>query len=97
MPVIMRWSHAPEPNYAHRSHLSAPMVISDTMEAGVQSMLDGKMYSSKSELRKTYKQHGVVEVGGDPAILRKQPKKRPDRKEIKASVHRAFSRVGLGA
>jgi hypothetical protein len=54
-----------------RSGLSCPMVISDTMEEGVQSQLDGRMYTSKSGLRATYKAAGVVEVGNDPARFAK--------------------------
>lgn len=75
------------------------MVISDTMEEGVQSMLDGKIYTSKSALRATYRAAGVTEVGKDPSIMNPKPfqKPKPDRKAIKAAVGRAFSRVGLGA
>lgn len=77
-----------------RSHLSGPMVIRDTMDP-VQSMLDGKMYDSKSVLRRTYKTGGVIEVGGETPKPFKKPK--PDRKHVRASLERAFSKVGLGA
>lgn len=78
-----------------RSDLAAPMIIQDHMPP-VQSMLDGKMYDSKSALRATYKAAGVVEVGND---IKAEPKKpdRPKRKDVKAAVSKAFSQVGLGA
>ncbi|MER8741566.1 hypothetical protein NKH54_00645 [Mesorhizobium sp. M1004] len=78
-----------------RSHLSAPMINSDTMSA-VQSMHDGKVYTSKSALRATYRAAGLEEVGNDPARLR--PRKRPkiDRKAIKDSVQKAQARFNRG-
>lgn len=81
-----------------RSHLPAPQVIGDTMDP-VQSMLDGKLYDSKSRLRATYREAGVVEVGNDPSVTDPKPfrKPKPDRKAIRASLERAASRVGLGA
>ena len=39
-------------------------VIGD--ETDVQSMVNGKRYSSKSKLRQHYRDAGVVEVGNDP-------------------------------
>lgn len=87
----------PERNWT-RSDLAAPLIATDTMQP-VQSMLDGKFYDSKSALRATYKAAGVVEVGNDSSVTnpkRKVPSK-PDRKAIKDSVDRAFSRAGLGA
>lgn len=78
-----------------RSHLPAPQIIGDSM-APVQSMLDGKMYDSKSRLRATYKAAGVVEVGNDVPMTPKKPE-RPKRSEIKAAVAKAFSQAGLGA
>lgn len=85
----------PEHNW-NRSELSGPYIASDTMQP-VKSMLDGKLYDSKSKLRSTYRAAGVTEVGNDPAIKRPFKKPKPDRKAIKASVERAFSRAGFGA
>lgn len=84
--------------------LSAPMVLSDSMEP-VQSMLDGKMYDSKAALRATYRPSGnkegkyYTEVGNDPAITNPKPFKKPlpPRDKIKEAVGKAFSRAGLGA
>ncbi|TPK16671.1 hypothetical protein FJ872_17875 [Mesorhizobium sp. B2-5-9] len=78
-----------------RSALPAPMINSDTMSE-VQSMLDGKYYSSKSALRATYRAAGVEEVGNDPARLR--PRKRPkvDRKAVRDCLHKATARYERG-
>lgn len=78
-----------------RSHLPAPMINSDTMSE-VQSMHDGKVYTSKSALRATYRAAGLEEVGNDPARLR--PRKRPkvDRKSIKETVLKAKARFDRG-
>lgn len=84
-----------------RSSLSSPMIIADSMDP-VQSMADGKTYTSKAALRATYHPSGnadgkrYVEVGNDMPMKLK-PKERPKRADIKASVARAFSKVGLGA
>jgi hypothetical protein len=80
-----------------RSDLPAPMLIIDTMEP-VQSMLDGKMYDSKSELRRTYKHAGVTEVGNDPQRLKStvREKSKPDRRKIKEAVQKAAARFNRG-
>jgi hypothetical protein len=76
-----------------RSSLPFPMVLSDTMEP-VQSQLDGRIYDSKSAIRATYKNAGVIEVGTDSARFKKPKKKRPDRQAIRDSIERAKARVG---
>lgn len=75
--------------------LAAPQVVSDTMNA-VQSQASGKIYDSKSELRKEYKQLGMVEVGNDPARNRPKPKHKPDRKAINDAVQKAKARFDRG-
>lgn len=79
----------------HRSSLPAPMISTDSM-APVQSMLDGRMYDSKSAIRATYKQAGMVEVGNDPARHRPHVKPKPDRAAIKATVEKATARFERG-
>lgn len=64
------WPHAPKET--KRSHLAAPMIISDTQE-DIKSMADGKYYSSKSEMRKGYKAKGLVEVGNDAPTTNSKP------------------------
>ena len=58
-----------------RSDLAAPNFIKDEMPA-LRSQVTGKVYDSKSGLRKEYKAHGVVEVGNDKqaATASKRPK-----------------------
>lgn len=77
------------------SELPFPMVMRDDMDP-VQSMLDGKMYTSKSALRATYKAAGVIEIGNDPSRLKPRQRKMPDRKKIKDTVEKAFARVDRG-
>lgn len=81
---------------ANQGELQCPMVIRDGMDP-VQSMLDGKMYDSKSKLRKTYKEGGVVEVGNDPSILdpKPRPKRKPDIKGIRDAFRRGVSLANL--
>lgn len=81
-----------------KSGLSCPNLSLDTM-APVRSMLDGKFYDSKAALRATYKAHGVTEVGNDSSVKepRRKAPKRTSRAEIRASVRKAASRMGLDA
>jgi hypothetical protein len=79
----------------HRSTLAAPHLMTDTMPP-TMSMLDGKLYDSKSRLRQTYRAAGVTEVGNDVPTA-PPPMKRPRREDIKAAVGKAFSKAGLGA
>ncbi len=91
------WPHACLPEQPRASLLAAPQIIGDAMDP-VQSQLDGKLYDSKSKLRRTYREAGVVEVGNDSSVTA-PTRKRPqiDRQAVKASVARAFSKAGLGA
>jgi hypothetical protein len=73
------------------SDLPFPRVISDQIE--LKSMADGQMYTSKSGLRRSYRQLGYVEVGNEE--LKPTPKPNPDRKAIRESVGKAFARAGL--
>ena len=91
----------------NRSDLAAPMIIRDSMDP-TKSMLDGQIYDSKSRLRRTYKQAGVVEIGNDssytdPEKLRSQApaerkrQKQMAKKKVEAAVGKALSRAGFGA
>ena len=77
------------------SDLPFPQVMSDTMEP-VQSMLDGKMYTSKRALRATYRAAGVVEVGNDPARLRPRPKPKTSENAVRDTVEKAAARYARG-
>ena len=96
MTVIFRWSHTPQGSSDKRSNHPTPRLNIDTM-APVQSMLDGKMYDSKSALRATYKAAGVVEIGNDSSRFNPPVKPKPDRKKIRESIKRAKSRLGYGS
>jgi hypothetical protein len=85
---------AGEPEGA-RSDLPFPRIMSDVMEP-VQSMLDGRMYDSKSALRATYRAAGVIEVGNDPARLRPRQRRKVDRRAVKDTIERATARFERG-
>lgn len=84
-----------------RSDLSAPMIIHDNIQP-IRSMADGKVYTSKAAMRQSYMPSGnpdgkrYIEVG-DEAPTQRAAKPKPDRKAIKETVEKAFSRAGLGA
>lgn len=79
---------------ASQGQLAAPSIIHDGQGGirGVQSMQDGKLYDSKSNMRRHYREAGVVELGND-APTEKAPIKRPDRAKIKESVQRGMAAV----
>jgi hypothetical protein len=74
-----------------RSHLATPMIILDTQN-DIKSMADGKIYSSKSEMRKVYKQKGLIEVG-DQAPMTTGAQKTSDSENI---VIEAYKKVRDG-
>lgn len=78
-----------------RSGLPCPRLASDQMTP-VQSMLDGRMYDSKSALRATYRAAGVTEVGNDPARLRPRAKPKANEKAVRETVEKAAARYTRG-
>lgn len=68
-----------------------PRVITDTMEP--TEHVDGKFYDSKSAFRAVTKANGMIEVGNDPARLRKPEKPKADPKARRAAVEKAISQV----
>lgn len=82
--------HFGSPN-TKRSDLAAPNFIKDEMPA-LQSQLSGKMYDSKSALRKEYKAHGAVEIGNE------QPKPQASKRPMitKNDVGEAINKVRQG-
>lgn len=84
----------PERNWS-RSELPSPMLVRDAMDP-VQSMATGKMYDSKSAIRREYKQLGMVEVGNDPARLKPFKKPKTDRKVIRETIEKAEARFNRG-
>lgn len=90
--VIPEKPPRPQPK---RSDLPCPRIASDIMDP-VQSQVDGKLYDSKSAIRRSYKVHGVEEIGNDPARLKPFERPKSDRKAIKETVERAKARVERG-
>jgi hypothetical protein len=83
-------------------NITAANVIRDEMDKPVRSMADGKVYTSKSALRRSYKASGnpqgvtYTEVGDDPARLRQPEKPKADEKGIKDAVDRTLARISRG-
>lgn len=59
---VYRPVRAPQPN--NRSHLPAPRIRADGMDA-VQNPCDGKFYESRSEYERVVKEAGCEIVGND--------------------------------
>ena len=78
-----------------RSSLAMPMLSLDTMSP-VQSQATGKMYDSKSALRAEYKRLGMIEVGNDPARLRKPKRQKTPDHVISQVVDKAIARHARG-
>lgn len=94
------WPHNCMPSHdLPPQYLEAPMVIGDTMRP-VMSMTNGQMYDSKAAIRQEYRRAGVIEVGNDVPMSKPRPSRdEMDRakKDRKAALGRALSRVGFGA
>ncbi len=82
-----------------RSDFPSPMIMNDSTEP-LRSMADGKIYTSKSAMRATYRPSGnprgmaFEEVGNEPP--RPAPLPKPDRKAIRESIERGKADVALG-
>ena len=83
--------HARKSAQHARADLPCPAIISDAIE--LKSMVDGKIYTSKAALRRSYRARGHVESGSEEQ--KPAPKRAPDRKAIRASVGKAFARAGI--
>lgn len=82
-----------------QGELCAPMLIRDETRA-VMSMTNGRIYDSKSELRKEYRRAGVIEVGNETPMKKAEPtsyERREARKKRRGSIERALSQAGFGA
>ena len=78
-----------------RSGFPTPMVNFDGLGLrGVKSMVDGRMYDSKSSLRAHYRAAGVVEVGNDGPLVAPPPK-RGDPKAAEAAAVKALKETGI--
>ncbi|WP_278368654.1 hypothetical protein [Acetobacter orientalis] len=86
----------------NRSNLPCPMLITDTIEP-MQSMADGKFYTSKHALRRTYRADGnpqgkeFIEVGNDQKPHeQKRGSYVRDKKRARDVVEKAIAAVDRG-
>ena len=86
--LVSAEEHYAEQGWVERSHLAAPMVISDHMD-NLVNHADGRHYESKSEFRKATKAAGYEEVGNDPSFKNpKHPEYKPE--GVKEDIVRAI-------
>jgi hypothetical protein len=83
--------YSPAPSPVAASDFPCPRVITDTMPETAH--VDGKHYTSKSAYRAVTKAHGYVEVGNDPARLRKPEKPKSDPKKRREAVQKAIAQT----
>lgn len=83
-----------------RSALPTPYLAGDTMDP-VQSMADGRTYTSKAAMRASYKASGnpagveYTEIGNDASWRDKErPQAKPDPKGVDEAIKKAIARVG---
>jgi hypothetical protein len=83
---------------ANQGELKAPMIIGDSMKA-LRSQASGKIYDSKSSLRREYRDLGMIEVGNDVPKTKWVNGKRPEtpnkRRDIEAALYRAKSELDI--
>ena len=88
--------YGPPPTPVARGSFPCPRIASDTMD--LTEHVDGKFYDSKSKFRAVTKAHVCVEVGNDPARLRRPSREvlnqmaRPARH---AAIKKAMDKAGL--
>lgn len=87
---------------ANQGELCAPTILSDSLGGvkGVQSQADGRFYDSKSNLRRHYREAGVIEVGNDVPKTRFFHGDKPLADPMKdraqdAAIGKALARAGL--
>jgi hypothetical protein len=76
-----------------RSNLAAPHFITDHIGELI-GQHDGKVYTSKSELRKSYRQNGLVELGNDAP--REAAEKPNWNKVTQSEIAQAYQQVSQG-
>ncbi len=70
--------------------VNAPYVKKDEIVGGIESWVDGKVYDSKSRLRRSYKENNVVEKGNERLPRRKQQTDSERRDDIHQDTVKAF-------
>lgn len=86
--------YTPRPAPSARADLACPVVIGDSMDP--TEHIDGKFYESKSAYRAVTKANGFVEVGNDPARLKRPERPKADPKARREAVQKAVAQT-LGA
>lgn len=90
------------PKGTRRRDLGSGRPVSDELPEAVQSMADGRFYTSKAALRASYRASGnpqgieYTEVGNDPARLRPPPPPKPDTAGVTEAIRKAIARVQSG-
>lgn len=86
-----------------RSSLPTPTVLNDTFDEPVQSMADGKMYTSKAAMRASYLPSGnpqgqrYIEIGDDKNYSKRSTERlKPDEARITEAVERAYADLQNG-
>jgi hypothetical protein len=75
-----------------RGDFPTPRIAGDNIE--VVSQVDGKVFTSKSALRRQYRENGYIEIGNEDVTRHIKPPAK-DRAPIKEAVGKALSRVGI--
>lgn len=95
-----------------QGEIACPHVIRDNIGGihGLQGQHDGNYYDSKRALRRSYREHGMVEVGDDPVVTdratiaaynrdrkdrQRRETKEARRQAIDDSIEKAYSRINL--
>ena len=69
------------------SSLPRPMLIRDGMDA-LRGMHDGRLYESKSELRRSYREQGYAELGNDAPLAPRDNSRPITKDEIGAALQK---------
>lgn len=82
---------------SNRSHLSAPMLVRDQIDA-FRSQANGMLYESKSQYRQSLKDAGCVELGNDaPDTMRSTPGDLNEPPPAEADVKQAMEQLGYAS
>lgn len=71
-----------------------PRLVFIRDDCDVVSMVDGRRYTSKSALRKSYRQKGYIEVGDQVDYVSQPPEPR-EPQGVRESVETALEKTGL--
>jgi hypothetical protein len=88
--------------FTRSNQVFLPQIMRGDDQEPLVSMADGKIYTSKSRMRESYKASGnpqgveYIEVGNDQSMKKKKPRKKSDPDAIKASVERAVADMENG-